>query len=80
MIKVGETTAPLWFAPAWAMLPVAQRRDLVRKPQNGASAELSSGAYAVFSAWEGCRTLSDHEAHTAQRLRAPPAHSRDRIQ
>src|SRR6266516_2665026 len=63
-----------WAAPPWTMLPLAPRRCLVRNPLNGASAELSSGEYAVLSACDGCRTLDEHEARAAAQLAAPSEH------
>ncbi len=63
-----------WAAPPWTMLPLAPRRCLVRNPLNGASAELSSGEYAVLSACDGCRTLDEHQARAAAQLAAPSEH------
>jgi hypothetical protein len=55
------------------MLPLAHRRCLVRNPQDGAAAELSSGEYEILSACDGCSTLSEHELCAARRLSAPAA-------
>ncbi|HZI83327.1 MAG TPA: hypothetical protein VFF44_05395 [Casimicrobiaceae bacterium] len=63
-----------WFVPQWKMLPLSPSRCLVRNPLNDASAELSSGEFAILSSCEGCLTLSEHEARAARRLSAPPAH------
>jgi hypothetical protein len=71
----GASAAPTrWAAPPWTMVPLAPRRCLVRNPLDGASAELSSGEYAVLSACDGCRTLDEHEARAAAQLAAPSEH------
>jgi hypothetical protein len=66
--------APRWFVPALQMLPLAERRCLVRNLLDNMGMELSSGEYAVLSACEGARSLDEHEARAALRLGAPPEH------
>ena len=66
--------ATRWFAPSWWMRPLSARRCVVRNPLTGASAELTSGEYAVLSACEGCCTLAEFEQRAALKLSAPPAH------
>jgi len=72
--QAGATTDKRWFVPEFITLPLAARRCLMRNPLNGAALELSSGEHAVLTACEGCRTLADHEARVAVRLRAPGEH------
>jgi len=72
--SLGSVRATRWFVPALQMLPLEERRCLVRNPLDGAGMELSSGEYAVLSACEGCRSLAEHEARAAMQLGAPPEH------
>jgi len=62
-----------WCAPPLKMAPLSARRCVVRNALNGASAELSSGEYALLMACEGCRTLAEHEERVANKLSAPAA-------
>jgi len=72
--SAGTTTDTRWFVPELNTLPLAARRCLVRNALNGTALELSSGEHAVLTTCEGCRTLAEHEARVATRLRAPEEH------
>jgi len=72
--SAGARTDQRWFVPELITLPLAARRCLVRNALNGTALELSSGEQAVLTACEGCRTLAEHEARVAARLRAPEEH------
>jgi hypothetical protein len=56
------------------MLPLAERRCLVRNPLSGAALELTAGEYAVLHACDGCRPLDEHEARATLQLGAPQEH------
>ncbi len=73
-MSAAHAVATPWLAPALHSWPLAADRCLVRNPLSGEALELSSGAYAVLSACEGCRPLAAHEAQAAQELHAPPEH------
>ena len=66
--------ATRWWVPAWQVLPVAEKRCVVRNVLDDKGIELTSGEYAVLSACSGCRSLDEHEALAAKELGAPPEH------